>query len=139
MPAHLTDEEAATLPCAGVTAWNTLLSVGDIMPGDLVVVLGTGGVSIFALQFAKFRGARVIITSGSDQKLARAKELGSDTGSCRLRSESVERDAQRREFDSLYAAASNGWSFAPLIKSHKIIAGSPSVSGMFAIRPTRFA
>jgi hypothetical protein len=55
------------------------------------------------------------------------------------RSESVERDAQRREFDSLYAAASNGWSFAPLIKSHKIIAGSPSVSGMFAIRPTRFA
>ncbi len=84
MPAHLTDEEAATLPCAGVTAWNALLSVGDIMPGDLVVVLGTGGVSIFALQFAKFRGARVIITSGSDQKLARAKELGSDTGSCRL-------------------------------------------------------
>ena len=50
-----------------------------------------------------------------------------------------QREAQRREFDSLYAPASNGWSFAPLIKSHKIIAGSPSVSGMFAIRPTRFA
>jgi NADPH:quinone reductase-like Zn-dependent oxidoreductase len=80
VPAHLTDEEAATLPCAGVTAWNALLSVGDITPGDSVVVLGTGGVSIFALQFAKFRGARVIITSSSDQKLVRAKELGADAG-----------------------------------------------------------
>jgi NADPH:quinone reductase-like Zn-dependent oxidoreductase len=80
VPAHLTDEEAATLPCAGVTAWNALLSFGDITPGDSVVVLGTGGVSIFALQFAQFRGARVIITSSSDQKLARAKELGADTG-----------------------------------------------------------
>src|SRR6266404_4688119 len=78
VPAHLTDEEAATLPCAGVTAWNALLSVGDITPGDSVVVLGTGGVSIFALQFAKFRGARVIITSSSDQKLARVKEFGAD-------------------------------------------------------------
>ena len=80
VPAHLTDEEAATLPCAGVTAWNALLSFGDIMPGDSVVVLGTGGVSVFALQFAQFRGARVIITSSSAQKLARAKELGADDG-----------------------------------------------------------
>lgn len=80
VPAHLTDEEAATLPCAGVTAWNALLSFGNIMPGDSVVVLGTGGVSVFALQFAQFRGARVIITSSSDQKLARAKELGADAG-----------------------------------------------------------
>lgn len=80
VPAHLTDEEAATLPCAGVTAWNAILSFGNIMPGDSVVVLGTGGVSVFALQFAQFRGARVIITSSSDQKLARAKELGADAG-----------------------------------------------------------
>src|SRR5437867_1923408 len=80
VPAHLTDEEAATLPCAGVTAWNALSSFGDITPGDSVVVLGTGGVSIFALQFAQLRGARVIITSSSDQKLARAKALGAHAG-----------------------------------------------------------
>lgn len=76
VPPHLTDEEAATLPCAGVTAWNALLTFGNITPGDSVVVLGTGGVSIFALQFATFRGARVIVTSSSDQKLQRAKEAG---------------------------------------------------------------
>ena len=78
VPAHLTDEEAATLPCAGVTAWNALLGFGSIAPGDSVVVLGTGGVSIFALQFARLRGARVIVTSSSDQKLARAKDLGAN-------------------------------------------------------------
>ena len=76
VPAHLTDEEAATLPCAGVTAWSAVIALGDIRPGDSVVVLGTGGVSIFALQFARFLGARVIVTSSSDQKLVRAKELG---------------------------------------------------------------
>jgi NADPH:quinone reductase-like Zn-dependent oxidoreductase len=76
VPPHLSDEEAATLPCAGVTAWNSLLTFGNITPGDSVVVLGTGGVSIFALQFARFRGARVILTSSSDQKLERAKEAG---------------------------------------------------------------
>ncbi len=76
VPAHLTDEEAATLPCAGVTAWSAVIPFGDITPGDSVVVLGTGGVSLFALQFARFLGARVIVTSSSDQKLARAKELG---------------------------------------------------------------
>lgn len=76
VPGHLTDEEAATLPCAGVTAWSALLTFADIRPGDSVVVLGTGGVSIFALQFAKFCGARVIATSSSNQKLARAKEFG---------------------------------------------------------------
>ena len=77
VPAHLTDEEAATLPCAGVTAWNAVC-LGDIKPGDSLVVLGTGGVSIFALQFARFLGARVIVTSSSDQKLARAEGLGAD-------------------------------------------------------------
>jgi NADPH:quinone reductase-like Zn-dependent oxidoreductase len=76
VPAHLTDEEAATLPCAGVTAWSALIPFGNITPGNSVVVLGTRGVSIFALQFARFLGARVIVTSSSDQKLARAKELG---------------------------------------------------------------
>lgn len=78
LPPHLTDEEAATLPCASVTAWNAVATIGAIRPGDSVAVLGTGGVSIFALQFARFRGARVIITSSSDEKLARAKELGAD-------------------------------------------------------------
>jgi len=78
VPAHLTDEQAATLPCAGVTAWSALIPFGGIRPGDSVVVLGTGGVSIFAMQFARLVGARVIATSHSDQKLARAKELGAD-------------------------------------------------------------
>jgi NADPH:quinone reductase-like Zn-dependent oxidoreductase len=80
VPAHLTDEEAATLPCAGVTAWSALLTFRNIAPGDSVVVLGTGGVSIFALQFARLRGVRVIVTSSSDQKLARAKHLGAAAG-----------------------------------------------------------
>jgi NADPH:quinone reductase-like Zn-dependent oxidoreductase len=78
VPPHLTDEEAATLPCAGVTAWNAIVTIGVIRPGDSVAVLGTGGVSIFALQFAKLRGARIIVTSSSDEKLARAKALGAD-------------------------------------------------------------
>lgn len=76
VPAHLTDEEAATLPCAGITAWSALMRFGNLLPGESVAVLGTGGVSIFALQFARLRGAQVIVTSSSDQKLARAKELG---------------------------------------------------------------
>jgi NADPH:quinone reductase-like Zn-dependent oxidoreductase len=78
VPAHLTDEEAATLPCAGVTAWHAISLFPDLALADCVVILGTGGVSVFALQFAKLRGARVIITSSSDQKLARAKELVAD-------------------------------------------------------------
>jgi NADPH:quinone reductase-like Zn-dependent oxidoreductase len=77
VPAHLSDEEAATLPCAGLTAWSAVLRFVPIAPGDSVVVLGTGGVSIFALQFAMLLGARVIVTSSRDQKLERAKELGS--------------------------------------------------------------
>src|SRR3954468_17835854 len=71
-------EEAATLPCAAVTAWNALVGHGKVKAGDTVLTLGTGGVSIFALQFAKLQGARVIITSSSDEKLARAKQLGAD-------------------------------------------------------------
>ncbi len=78
LPAHLSDEEAATLPCAGVTAWNAIISHGRLKAGDTVLLQGTGGVSIFALQFAKMVGARVIITSSSDEKLARARALGAD-------------------------------------------------------------
>lgn len=78
IPDHLTYEEAATLPCAALTAWHALIESGALKAGETVAVLGTGGVSIFALQFAKLHGARVILTSGSDDKLARAKELGAD-------------------------------------------------------------
>lgn len=80
VPAHLTDEEAATLPCAAVTAWNSLINMGGLTAGETVLVLGTGGVSIFALQFAKLAGARVIVTSSSDEKLERAKKMGADFG-----------------------------------------------------------
>ena len=74
----LTFEEAATLPCAGVTAWSALFERRPVQPGETVLLLGTGGVSIFALQLAKAAGARVIITSSSDDKLARAAALGAD-------------------------------------------------------------
>jgi NADPH:quinone reductase-like Zn-dependent oxidoreductase len=79
VPAHLSDAEAATLPIAALTAWSTLQE-GGIKSGDTVLVQGTGGVAIFALQFAKLAGARVIVLSSSDEKLARAKLLGADTG-----------------------------------------------------------
>ena len=77
-PPHLTDEEAATLPIAGVTAWRALVTEGRLKPGDTVLVQGTGGVSLFALQFAKLLGAFVIATSSSDEKLERARGLGAD-------------------------------------------------------------
>src|SRR5690242_4499042 len=72
IPEHLSYEEAATLPCAAVTAWQALVHSGNVKAGETVLALGTGGVSIFALQFARMHGARVIITSSSDEKLARA-------------------------------------------------------------------
>ena len=78
LPEHLSDEEAATLPCAAVTAWNALVREARIKSGDTVVCLGTGGVSLFALQFAKLHGARVILTSSSDEKLEVARRLGAD-------------------------------------------------------------
>jgi NADPH:quinone reductase-like Zn-dependent oxidoreductase len=77
VPSHLSWEEATCLPCAAVTAWHGVVERG-IQPGQSVLTLGTGGVSLFALQFAKMAGARVIITSGSDDKLARAAKLGAD-------------------------------------------------------------
>ncbi len=75
-PEHLSDAEAATLPCAALTAWSALVTQGGLQPGDTVVLQGTGGVSIFALQFARMLGASAIITSSSDEKLERAKALG---------------------------------------------------------------
>ena len=76
IPEHLTYEEAATLPCAGLTAWNALFKHGDLSEDDFVLLEGTGGVSIFGLQFSVAAGARPIITSSSDAKLVRARELG---------------------------------------------------------------
>ena len=76
-PEHLTDLQAATLPITATTAWNAI-HVSDVGPGDTVLLLGTGGVSIFALQFAKAVGARAIVTSSSDEKLERARALGAD-------------------------------------------------------------
>jgi NADPH:quinone reductase-like Zn-dependent oxidoreductase len=78
-PAHLSFEEAATLPCAALTAWHAL-TVGFDPAGKTVLLQGTGGVSIFASQFAKALGARVLITSGHDDKLARALQMGADAG-----------------------------------------------------------
>ncbi|OUL35733.1 NAD(P)-dependent alcohol dehydrogenase [Nostoc sp. T09] len=78
LPDHLSYVQGATLPCAAVTAWHALVSKGNITEGNSVLLLGTGGVSTFALLFAKLYGARVILTSSSDEKLARAKNLGAD-------------------------------------------------------------
>jgi NADPH:quinone reductase-like Zn-dependent oxidoreductase len=78
MPADFTFEEAATLPCAGVTAWRALMVDGNLRSGETVLVQGTGGVSVFALQLAKAAGATVIATSSSDEKLLRLRALGAD-------------------------------------------------------------
>jgi NADPH:quinone reductase-like Zn-dependent oxidoreductase len=77
-PANYTHAEAATLPCAALTAWNALVEKGRLCAGQTVLVLGTGGVSLFALQIAKAHGARVIVTSSSDEKLDHARQLGAD-------------------------------------------------------------
>ncbi|KVN68095.1 zinc-dependent alcohol dehydrogenase family protein [Burkholderia ubonensis] len=78
IPAHLDYDEASTLSCAGITAWNALFADGGAAPGATVVLLGTGGVSIIALQLAHAAGLRTIITSSSDAKLERARQLGAD-------------------------------------------------------------
>jgi NADPH:quinone reductase-like Zn-dependent oxidoreductase len=77
-PAGYSQMEGATLVCAGLTAWRALFVDGELVPGDVVLVLGTGGVSTFAVLFAKAAGAVVIVTSSSDEKLARMKSLGAD-------------------------------------------------------------
>ena len=78
VPAYLSDVEAACLPTAGLTAWRALVTDGNVRPGDVVLVQGTGGVALFALQFAKLLGAYAIVLSSSDDKLARAQALGAD-------------------------------------------------------------
>lgn len=80
VPGSLSFEEGATLTCAGVTAWHAIVRICAVRPGQTVLLLGTGGVSIFAAQLAKAAGARVIMTSSSDEKLERARLLGVDTG-----------------------------------------------------------
>jgi len=78
LPADLTFEEGATLPCAGLTAWHALIEIGNIKAGDIVQTQGSGGVSIFALQFARMFGARVIATSSSAAKAERLKKMGAE-------------------------------------------------------------
>ena len=77
-PPHLSDAEAAALPCAGVTAWSAVIKLGEVKPGQTVLTQGTGGVTLFALRFAKMCGARVIATSSNDAKMDRLKSLGAD-------------------------------------------------------------
>ncbi|HGG9147062.1 TPA: NAD(P)-dependent alcohol dehydrogenase [Enterobacter cloacae] len=89
-PETLDDVEASTLPCAGLTAWFALVERGNLRAGQSVLVQGTGGVAIFALQIAKAIGAEVYVTSGSDEKLARAKKLGADRGINRLKGDWAE-------------------------------------------------
>lgn len=78
IPAHLSYAEAAALPCAALTAWSAIVTLGKVQPGERVLIQGTGGVALFALQFAKLAGAEVIMTSSSDEKLARVKAMGAD-------------------------------------------------------------
>ena len=78
LPAGMSFEEGATLPCAGLTAWHALVEIGNLKAGDIVQILGSGGVSIFALQFARMFGARVIATSSSPAKAKRLKEMGAE-------------------------------------------------------------
>ncbi len=80
VPEHLSDVQAATLPCAALTAWSALVTEGGLRAGDRLLVQGTGGVALFALQFAKMAGAHVTVISSSDDKLARARALGADAG-----------------------------------------------------------
>ena len=80
VPQHLSDAEAATLPCAAVTAWNAIVEQGGLSAGDTLLTLGTGGVSTFAVQFGDLIGAEVIVTSSSDEKLEKAYELGASEG-----------------------------------------------------------
>lgn len=80
IPAAISHEDAGTLPSAGLTAWQAVVETGKIQPGETMVTIGTGGVSVFAVQWAKMMGARVIVTSSSDEKIARMKEIGADEG-----------------------------------------------------------
>ena len=79
VPAHLSDEQAASLPCAALTAWSAIVTHDNLGPGSRVLVQGTGGVALFALQFAKLRGCHVTVISSSDEKIEKAKALGAET------------------------------------------------------------
>jgi NADPH:quinone reductase-like Zn-dependent oxidoreductase len=78
VPDYLSDAEAATLPCAALTAWSAVATLGRTRPGDRMLIQGTGGVALFALAFAKLHGAHVTVISSSDDKLARVREMGAD-------------------------------------------------------------
>ena len=78
IPDYLSYEEAATLPCAGVTAWHALVTEGHLRPDEWVLIQGTGGVAVFALQIAKLMNARTLVISSSDEKIQRVKEMGAD-------------------------------------------------------------
>jgi NADPH:quinone reductase-like Zn-dependent oxidoreductase len=80
VPEHLDDEQAAALPCAAVTAWSALVTEGGVKAGDTVVILGTGGVAVFALQLAIALGVRAIVLSSSDEKLERVRQMGAWQG-----------------------------------------------------------
>jgi NADPH:quinone reductase-like Zn-dependent oxidoreductase len=80
IPEHLSFEAAACLPCAGLTAWSAIIALGNAGPKQTVLIQGTGGVALFALQFAKYAGAKSIVTSSSDAKLGKARALGADHG-----------------------------------------------------------
>jgi NADPH:quinone reductase-like Zn-dependent oxidoreductase len=94
-PEYLNDEEAAALPCAGITAWYALVEKGQLKPGQTVLVQGTGGVSLYGLQIATALGARVIVTSSSDSKLERVRSLGASEGINYVRSPEWEKEVLR--------------------------------------------
>lgn len=130
-PPHLSDEEAATLPCAAVTAWSALSGEGNLRAGETVLLQGTGGVSLFALQFARLLGARAIVTSSQDEKLARCRELGAVEGiNYRETPEWGEkaRELTRGEGVDQVVEVGGGGTFAQSLKAIKI-GGTISVIG----------
>jgi len=144
-PAGLNDAQVAPLPSAGLTAWNALVEVGKIKAGDLVLALGTGGVSIFALQIAKLHGAKVAISSSSDEKLERARALGADY---------TVNYATRPDWAAALAEATGGRGADIIVEtgggatlSQSIVAAAPngriviigSLSGGFAVELPNFA
>jgi NADPH:quinone reductase-like Zn-dependent oxidoreductase len=131
-PSYMTDDEAAALSCAGLTAWYALVEKGQLKANEIVLVQGTGGVSLFGLQIASALGARVIVTSSSDEKLARAKALGACDGINYVRTPDWEKEALRltaqRGVDHILEVA-GGKSLAQSISASKA-GGTISVIGI---------